>query len=92
MGILDVFGASGDREYTRQERAYHRQQEEERARRYIVGLDLGQRDDYTALASYIGSKLVDKNAQTLDRERLADTDALVAALEEEFGRREGGVA
>jgi 5-methylcytosine-specific restriction protein B len=48
-------------------------------------------DDYTALASYIGAKLVDKNAQTLDRERLADADALVAALEEEFGRREGGV-
>jgi len=48
-------------------------------------------DDYTALASYIGSKLVDKSAQTLDRERLADADALVAALEEEFGRREGGV-
>jgi Peptidase family S41 len=48
-------------------------------------------DDYTALASYIGPKLVDKNAQTLDRERLADADALVAALEEEFGRREGGV-
>jgi 5-methylcytosine-specific restriction protein B len=49
-------------------------------------------DDYSALASYIGSKLVDKNAQTLNRERLADADALVAALEEEFGRREGGVA
>lgn len=48
-------------------------------------------DDYTALASYIGSKLVDKSAQTLDRERLSDADALVAALEEEFGRREGGV-
>lgn len=44
-------------------------------------------DDYAALASYVGSKLVDKDAQTLDQERLADADALLAALEEEFGRR-----
>jgi 5-methylcytosine-specific restriction protein B len=49
-------------------------------------------DDYGALASYIGAKLVDKEAQTLDHERLADTDALLAALEDEFGRREGGGA
>jgi 5-methylcytosine-specific restriction protein B len=49
-------------------------------------------DDYSALASYIGDKLVDKDARMLDHERLADTDALLAALEEEFGRREGGVA
>ncbi len=49
-------------------------------------------DDYSALASYIGAKLVDKDAQTLDHERLADTDALLSALEEEFGRREGDVA
>lgn len=49
-------------------------------------------DDYAALASYIGPKLVDKNGQTLDQERLADPDALLAALEEEFGRRDGGGA
>lgn len=49
-------------------------------------------EDYGALASYIGSKLVDNEAQTLDDERLADTDALLAALEDEFGRHEGGAA
>ena len=49
-------------------------------------------DDYGALASYIGTKLVDKEAQTLDHEQLTDTDALLAALEDEFGRREGGLA
>lgn len=49
-------------------------------------------DDYGALASYIGDKLVDKEGQTLDHERLGDVDALLAALEEEFGRREGGTA
>jgi len=48
-------------------------------------------DDYDALASYIGVKLVDKEAQTLDHERLGDADALLAALEEEFCRRESGV-
>ena len=37
-------------------------------------------DDYAALASYIGPKLVDKDAQTLDLERLNDTDSLLAAL------------
>jgi 5-methylcytosine-specific restriction enzyme B len=47
-------------------------------------------DEYGALASYIGAKLVDKDAQTLDHEQLNDTDALLAALEDEFGRREGG--
>lgn len=49
-------------------------------------------DDYAALASYIGAKLVDKEAQTVDHERLADADALLAALEEEFGRRETGTS
>ena len=49
-------------------------------------------DDYGALASYIGTKLVDKEAQTLDHEQLTDTDALLAALEDEFGRREGMLA
>jgi 5-methylcytosine-specific restriction enzyme B len=48
-------------------------------------------DDYSALASYVGTKLVDKDAQMIDQERLADTDALLAALEEEFGRHEGSV-
>jgi 5-methylcytosine-specific restriction enzyme B len=46
-------------------------------------------DDYGALASYIGTKLVDKEAQMLDHEQLTNTDALLAALEDEFGRREG---
>ena len=35
---------------------------------------------------------LNKEAQTLDHERLADTDALLATLEDEFGRREGGSA
>jgi 5-methylcytosine-specific restriction protein B len=48
-------------------------------------------DDYSALASYVGVKLVDKDAQSLNHERLIDTDALLAALEEEFARRDGGV-
>jgi hypothetical protein len=46
MGILEHFGLGSDREYARAEAA-------ERARptaSYLVGLDLGQRDDYTALA------------------------------------------
>src|SRR5262249_54751288 len=47
-------------------------------------------DDYGALATYIGSKLVDKDAQILDQERLGDADALLAALEDDFGPREGG--
>ncbi len=49
-------------------------------------------DDYGALASYIGTKLVDKEAQTLNQDVMTDTDALLAALEDEFGRREGGTA
>jgi 5-methylcytosine-specific restriction protein B len=44
-------------------------------------------EDYGALASYIGTKLVDKEGQTLDHEQLTDTDALLTALEDEFGRR-----
>jgi 5-methylcytosine-specific restriction protein B len=47
-------------------------------------------DDYGALASYIGTKLVNREAQTLDQESLADTDALLTALEDEFAQREGG--
>jgi len=51
MGVLDSWGgASDDRDYARSERAWREQQREEQATRYVVGLDLGQRDDYTALA------------------------------------------
>jgi len=41
-------------------------------------------DEYASLAEYIGEKLVDKEAQTLDQEKLADPDQLLGALEEEF--------
>ena len=41
-------------------------------------------DDYRVLAEYIGEKLVDKEGQRLNEERLADPESLVAALEEEF--------
>lgn len=46
-------------------------------------------EDYGALASYIGTKLVDKEGQTVDHDQLNDADALLAALEDEFGKREG---
>ena len=46
-------------------------------------------EDYGALASYIGTKLVDKEAQTLVHEQLNDTDSLLAALEDEFGPHDG---
>jgi 5-methylcytosine-specific restriction protein B len=45
-------------------------------------------DDHSALAAYIGTKLVNTDGQMMEHERLADTDALLAALEEEFGSRE----
>jgi hypothetical protein len=47
---LDRLGGGGgaDREYVRQERAFYAKQQV--PRRYLVGLDLGQRDDWTALA------------------------------------------
>jgi 5-methylcytosine-specific restriction protein B len=43
-------------------------------------------DDYKVLRDYIGARLVDAEAQTLDEDRLADPDSLLAALEEEFGK------
>lgn len=49
-------------------------------------------DDYAALASFIGDQLVDKEAQRLDYERLNDSDALLAALEEWLRTLEGGVS
>lgn len=39
-------------------------------------------DDYNALASYIGNKLVDGKSQSLDHEILYDDDALIDALAE----------
>ena len=44
-------------------------------------------DDYTALAEYLGPRLVDAQAQTLNEDLLADTEGLLRALEEEFMRR-----
>ena len=41
-------------------------------------------DEYASLAEYIGSALVDKDAQMLDAEKLSDPDLLLTALEEEF--------
>ena len=41
-------------------------------------------DDYSALASYLGEKLVDRENKTLNHESLGDTDSLIAALTEEF--------
>ncbi len=49
-------------------------------------------DDYAALETYVGAKLVRKEAQTLDWERLADSDALIASLEEELVRSAGAPA
>lgn len=44
-------------------------------------------DDYGRLADYLGDKLVDRETQGLDFERIKNTDALLTALEEEFGQR-----
>ena len=41
-------------------------------------------DDFGALARYLGSGLVDQDAQALRADRLEDAESLVAALEEEF--------
>src|SRR5690242_16715294 len=50
MGILDFLGSSGDdRAYARAEAAA-RERQKAAAGRYLVGLDLGQRNDWTALA------------------------------------------
>jgi 5-methylcytosine-specific restriction protein B len=43
-------------------------------------------DDYGALADYLGPKLVDREGQVLNEEVLLDTERLMTALEEEFGR------
>jgi 5-methylcytosine-specific restriction protein B len=45
-------------------------------------------DDYSALAEYLGPRLVDAQAQTLNEDLLADTEGLLRALEEEFRGRE----
>ena len=42
-------------------------------------------DEYDRLAKFIGSGLVDSDAQTLDQETVADAEQLVAALASEFG-------
>lgn len=47
-------------------------------------------DDYAALAGYLGNKLVDADSRSLNHEKLADPEALVMALEEEFGGKSGG--
>jgi 5-methylcytosine-specific restriction protein B len=44
-------------------------------------------DDYAALAEYLGPRLVDAEAKTLNEDLLTDTEALLRALEEEFVRR-----
>lgn len=49
-------------------------------------------EDYRLLADYIGDKLVDRDAQTLDEDRLASPDRLVEALEEAFAKPAGGAA
>jgi len=46
-------------------------------------------DDYGALAHYLGSQLVDQQAQVLREDKLADAGALVAALEDEFSQKTG---
>ena len=47
-------------------------------------------DEYATLAVYLGTTLVDADAQALNADCLADTDALLAALEAEFGPRDTG--
>jgi 5-methylcytosine-specific restriction protein B len=46
-------------------------------------------DDYAALATYLGNKLVDKEANVLNYELLSDPGGLLAALEDEFIQRGG---
>jgi 5-methylcytosine-specific restriction protein B len=45
-------------------------------------------DDYSALASYLGEKIVDRENKTLNHECLGDTDSLIAALTDEFNKEE----
>ena len=47
-------------------------------------------DDYTMLAKFIGSELVDADAGTLNAEKVDDAEQLVAELAREFGA--GGVS
>lgn len=46
-------------------------------------------EDYGALAGYIGEKIVNREANALNFECLNDPEALIEALAEEFGGREG---
>jgi len=46
-------------------------------------------DEYGTLAKFIGSGLVDAEAQTLDQEKVADSEQLVAVLAAEFGVEAG---
>lgn len=46
-------------------------------------------DDYTTLAYYLGKKLVDEEAQSLNMEILGNPDLLLEVLEEEFIRSGG---
>jgi len=48
-------------------------------------------DDYPVLAEFIGEKLVDRESQVLDLERLGDPEQLLEALEEEFSKSESGL-
>jgi 5-methylcytosine-specific restriction protein B len=41
-------------------------------------------DDFAALARYLGPKLVNQQAHTLNADLLSDTDSLIATLEQEF--------
>jgi 5-methylcytosine-specific restriction protein B len=43
-------------------------------------------DDYAALGEYLGDKIVDREARTLNVEVIGNTDSLLEALEEEFVR------
>ena len=43
-------------------------------------------DDYGVLAEYLGSQIVDAKAQALRADVVDDAEALVAALESEFGQ------
>lgn len=49
-------------------------------------------EDYSALAKYLGPKLVKEQEHTLDQDLLSDADALLALLEDEFSSGSGGAA
>jgi len=46
-------------------------------------------DDYGSLAHFLGSQLVDQQAQVLREDKLADSDSLLAVLEDEFSLNAG---